>query len=192
MYKGDAPCAGCGKTGAEQPRKSKDALCFECRDLLLLGRQFSDHCTRIHSSFIIPELSIMTAQWYSIRIRSIEQSFISLLKSFCHFDTRFVNRGYQFNRGILFGSVDAFTASHTLILPNETIEYASELAKRLISFCNELDKERENYKRELDELLKTQKNDIYNQGIEHGRNLLAQLNSGEITVEEMNKRFEKF
>jgi hypothetical protein len=33
-----------------------------------------------------------------------------------------------------------------------------------------------------------EREEIYNEGVKRGRNLLAQLNSGEITVRELNER----
>ena len=36
-YTGDLPCIGCGKTGREKARLSKDSLCFDCKNILRLG-----------------------------------------------------------------------------------------------------------------------------------------------------------
>ena len=37
-YKGLAKCGGCGKSGQDEPRRSKQQVCFDCERLLELGR----------------------------------------------------------------------------------------------------------------------------------------------------------
>lgn len=32
MYLGDIPCSGCGKTGKESRRPTKDSICYQCMD----------------------------------------------------------------------------------------------------------------------------------------------------------------
>lgn len=36
-YRGAAPCVGCGTTGADRARKTKDSLCHVCKDTLQRG-----------------------------------------------------------------------------------------------------------------------------------------------------------
>ena len=38
MYKGKLPCIGCGKSGEEAHRQSKDCLCEDCENSLKIGR----------------------------------------------------------------------------------------------------------------------------------------------------------
>jgi len=38
LYKGNHPCAGCGRTGAEKSRIYKDDLCYDCKELIRLGQ----------------------------------------------------------------------------------------------------------------------------------------------------------
>ena len=38
MYKGKLPCIGCGKSGEEAHRQSKDCLCEDCANSLKIGR----------------------------------------------------------------------------------------------------------------------------------------------------------
>lgn len=37
MYQGNSKCRGCGRTGTEAPRVSKNHLCPECAQYLLIG-----------------------------------------------------------------------------------------------------------------------------------------------------------
>lgn len=37
MYKGNSKCSGCGRTGTEAPRVSKNHLCPDCTQYLLIG-----------------------------------------------------------------------------------------------------------------------------------------------------------
>lgn len=39
IYKGPKPCPGCGKSGQESQRNYADEVCFECSDMIKLGRQ---------------------------------------------------------------------------------------------------------------------------------------------------------
>lgn len=40
--------------------------------------------------------------------------------------------------------------------------------------------------------MKKQKNEIYNEGVAHGRNILNQLNSGEITAKDIDAFIKKY
>ena len=53
-------------------------------------------------------------------------------------------------------------------------------------------REENEYRERLQEEFNEQKNDIYNKGVEHGRNLLFQLNNGEISLDDFSKRIKKY
>lgn len=55
-----------------------------------------------------------------------------------------------------------------------------------------LDKELDEEKNQLYKELATEKNKIYNDGVRYGRNLLVQLNNGEITPNEILKDVKPF
>lgn len=77
-------------------------------------------------------------------------------------------------------------------MPKVVFESAKELCLSLYNACRQLEKERRSYEKELEAKLAEQKNDIYNDGVERGRNLLFQLNNGEISLDDFSKRIKKF
>ena len=77
-------------------------------------------------------------------------------------------------------------------MPAQVFEAASNLCKVIKDECDKIQQERYDYKKEVMKEVNAYKNDIYNEGVEKGRNLLFQLNAGEITAEDFNKRIDKF
>jgi len=93
---------------------------------------------------------------------------------------------------MLAGRADCSVQPDAFVLPKITFNAARELCHAVEDAVNELCRERDNYQKELDAQLAEQKNDIYNEGVQYGRNLLFQLNNGEITADELNKRIKKY
>ena len=52
--------------------------------------------------------------------------------------------------------------------------------------------EKNHYKEELQEEFAKQKDEIFNEGVKHGRNLLMQLNNGEITPNQFIEPVKKY
>ena len=86
----------------------------------------------------------------------------------------------------------AGTTSDDFVIPKETLEIARELCKKLSETCNKLEYKKEHYKEELQKELNVQKDEIFNDGVKYGRNLLFQLNKGEITLDDFNKDIKKY
>ena len=93
---------------------------------------------------------------------------------------------------MLAGYAGCGTSHDDFVLPKVTFEAAKKLCHAVEGAVGELNRERDNYRKELDEQLRQQKNDIFNEGVAYGRNLLFQLNNGEITADEINKRINKY
>lgn len=188
MYKGDAPCPGCGKKGSDKPRKSKDGLCPDCVDALKLGYSVMDRLNIKINHYLVPDHSKVRLTWYTIRIKAIENTLVYLLRTFSEYHTDFISYWQNGKGGHLLNDYCAVTASHTIDLPDPTINAAIEFCKVVKQVSEDLEEKERNYKEELEKQLNEERNDIYNQGVQHGRNLLAQLNNNEITPEELNKR----
>ena len=127
-----------------------------------------------------------------MRIREVEDALEDLLSTFSQFDSRHVEIKGGFLESQLVGRVDAVTAKNQFILPDVTFDAAKKLCGVIKELTEQLIEDRDSYKRELDAQLREQKNDIYNDGVQYGRNLLFQLNRGEITADEINKRINKY
>ncbi|MDO4801928.1 MAG: hypothetical protein Q4A15_07150, partial [Prevotellaceae bacterium] len=67
----------------------------------------------------------------------------------------------------------------------EMIRRISQIGQEIYSIEEELEKKKQDELRE-------EKNKIFNEGVEYGRNLLFQLNRGEITAEDINKEIKMF
>ena len=76
------------------------------------------------------------------------------------------------------------------------MEYAKRLCTLLADACRSLKHDRNTFERETlnkcQEELNAQKDEIFNQGVSYGRNLLLQLNNGEISLKQFEQRVYKF
>lgn len=192
FYEGSAPCQGCGRTGEEEPRKNKNSLCYDCAMALSIGRAIVKERNLDRHYYNMDDLRIGQMTWYTIPIRSVESALDNLLRTFSQFDQNRVSMKGGFSESQLAGRADGVTAHDSFVLPDITFNAAKKLCESLKNTCRELNSARDNYKKELDEQLRQQKNDIFNDGVAYGRNLLFQLNNGEITADEINKRINKY
>ena len=192
LYEGTAPCPGCGRTGEEVARRSKDSLCHDCMNALEIGKAIVKERNLVRNYYLMDDLRIGLMTWYTIPIREIENALTDLLSTFSQFDSKHVATKDGFNGSILVGKLEAATARDRFILPNITFEAAKRLCESLREACLQLKNDRDNYKDELDKKLNEERNRIYNDGVAHGRNLLMQLNRGEISVNDFEKPVKKF
>ena len=190
-YEGSAPCPGCGRTGEQVARKAKDALCHDCQEQLRIGRAIAQERQLERNYYKMEDLIVAELTWYTIPVAEIDKKLRNLLRTFSVFDSR--NASYiPSNEGCLAGRIEATTARDSFVLPRVTLDAAKELCGALKDVCWDLKEQRENYRKELDAQLADQKNEIFNQGVARGRNLLLQLNSGEITLQEFQAVQKKF
>lgn len=191
IYRGNKPCPGCGLTGAEKPRLSKDGLCHECRQHIRIGKELCEERSLERKYYILDDLRTGYMTWYQIHDKKIDTCLRELLKTFSRFDQRYAG-DYARQETMLAGSAGSGTSHDGFVLPAITFEAAKNLCKAVEEAAGELAFERNNYKKELESELAKQKNDIYNEGVAHGRNLLFALNNGEITLDDFAKRINKY
>lgn len=192
LYEGNQPCAGCGRTGKEKPRNSKDGLCHECREALILGRSMIKERNLERNYYRLPEFMETNITWYTIPIREIDKALRTLLRQFSQFDRDHISGHAPEKEYCICGKIDATCARDKFILPVSVYEAAKDLCNKILDAAKTLDKEKDNYKKELDEILRAQKNEIYNEGVAHGRDLLNQLNRGEITTNDIDVFIKKY
>lgn len=191
IYKGTAPCPGCGRTGEEVARSSKESLCYDCIDTLKIGRTIVKERNLDRKCFLMDDLTTGFMTWYQIRDKDIDKSLRELLWTFSQFDSRYAV-GYCRQASMLAGYAGSGTSYDCFVLPKVTFEAARKLCHAIKDAVDELNRERDNYKNELDKKLNEERNRIYNDGVAHGRNLLMQLNSGEISVSDFQKPVKKY
>jgi hypothetical protein len=191
MYEGKQPCAGCGRTGTENPRRSKDGLCSDCAEALKIGQMMVNERDMKRSYYRLDEFMNTTMTWYTIPIREIDSSLRALLRSFSQFDSNHA-KGSAGASNPICGRLEAITARDTFVLPVAVYDKAKTLCEVILEAAKTLYEEKKNYRKELDAELAAQKNEIYNDGIAHGRNLLNQLNCGEITAKDIETFVKKY
>ena len=189
LYKGKNPCPGCGRTGEEHPRFSKDGLCMECAEALKIGKALIEERNLERGSYCLEELTKAFLTWYTIRTDKIERALRNLLSKFSKFDSKYA-AGCT-HRAII-GEISATCGRDVFVLPTETYEAAKELCEAVRDASYEIEQKRDNYKKELDKELANEKNRIYNEGVAYGRNLLMQLNNNEITPDEFTKPVKRY
>lgn len=186
FYDGKEPCPGCGKPGTEVPRQNKNGLCRECSEAVNLGRALIRERDLERNYYILDEFQDALLTWYAVPLNKVDTALRKLLSTFSKFDSRYA-KGCHGLSNVLTGKLDATTARDLFVLPTETYEAANELCCTLKDVCWELKDERNNMREQLMAEVREQKNAIYNEGVQHGRNLLMQLNSGEITPDDFVK-----
>ena len=193
-YVGKQPCAGCGRTGEEVPRDKKDGLCRECTEAIKLGRMMIQERDLKRTHYRLDEFIDTHMTWYTIPVPEIDRAVRNLLKQFSQFDFNHVCGKHEKAKDYdtICGSLNAGTARDTFILPVAVYEAAKELCTTILEAARQLKQEKENYRKEIDEELAAQKNEIYNEGVAHGRNILNQLNSGEITAKDIDAFIKKY
>ena len=192
FYEGKAPCPGCGRTGKDVARTSKDSLCHDCKNALEIGKAIVKERNLDRNYYLMDDLRTAIMTWYTIPVREIDKALTDLLQTFSQFDSRHVVMKGGLRESMLAGRLDAITAHDSFILPDVTFEAAKRLCESIVDACQQLKSDRENYQKELDKKLNEERNRIYNDGVAYGRNLLKQLNRGEITVNDFEKPVKKF
>ena len=192
MYKGNAPCLGCGKTGEEKPRHSKDSLCYDCIDLLNIGRATFQEKEREREIYSMDDLMTAFMTWYAIPVPEIDHAMRDLLRTFSKFDQRYSGGASVHCDRMLAGAADSCTSHDNFVLPKETFEAAKKLCQILKDTSWNLKRDRENYKKELQKQLANEKDAIFNEGVKYGRNLLFQLNNNEITPDQFVAPVKKY
>ena len=75
------------------------------------------------------------------------------------------------------------------VLPTETVEAAKDLCKTIYEKCKEISDKEYYLRSEMRKVLEIERDKLYNEGIRHGRNLLLQLNNGEIGENDFFKEY---
>lgn len=186
MYKGKQPCPGCGRTGEEHPRYNKDGLCQECALKLKLGREVSDFYGMEYGMVRMPELSRCEMTWY--RIPKFQDALKEFFETITNFSPDFAKHyGDKPADQYIIGDPGSSCGSDKLVLPTKSIEAAKKLCEALSNTAWEIKLEKDNMRKELMTEVDMERERIYNEGVAHGRNLLMQLNNGEISPNDFIK-----
>ncbi len=180
-YSGKEVCQGCWRPGNEISRRSKSDLCGLCRKAIDVGK------ARINED-AIPYTSIR--QFYHA-FSSLEFTDHSLNKA-CIDTLRALD-----NPSAVASSRESLkqcSADNVLFvkIPTDLVEPLTLLFNKLDDFVRASRDDREAIQGEAKEAVRDQKNQIYNDGVAKGRDLLSGLNSGEYTLDQFNKFQQKY
>lgn len=192
MYQGEKPCPGCGRPGSEVVRDRIDCLCDDCKHALEIGKAFIKEKNLDQHYYKLDDLRFGEITLYTIGINEVEWALIDLLSRFSPLGIKYASRRGHWKENMLVGEPQGTTSSHKVALPVELFESAKNLSQKLKDVCWQLRRDRDNYQKELDEQLAAQKNEIFNEGVAYGRNLLAQLNRGEIALSDFEVTVKKY
>ena len=179
MYEGKEPCAGCGRSGAEEPRKEKNCLCHDCQRELAVGRQVLNEQQTVEKYV---NAFLHFHQFYSQDCSNAAHKLLAAIHNpdacNCRYDS--IEHKYSGSNGKRYN------------IPEKYYEAIREFILTFNEAWSELRTAKENIPKEVQEALREEKNRIYNEGVAYGRNLLTQLNRGEIGVNDFEKQVIKY
>ncbi len=175
-YSGKEVCQGCGKTGGESWRDSRNSLCDKCKEELRAARQLNRESTCEY-----------------IKVKQHRYAFNSL-----SFDDNTLNKFVIDLLGSLHnpfaippnGFVEILPNSGNLqcdfIIPTKTFDAVKDFVLKMNDFVRDIREKKEKIPYQAAKAVQAEKDRIYNEGIAKGRNLLVQLNTGNIIIEQFN------
>lgn len=143
-------------------------------------------------NYNMDELMTAFMTWYAVPVPEIDAALRELLRTFSQFDTSHSGGISALQTKFLAGQAGCGTSHDTFCLPVCTFEAAKKLCKTIEEAAYRLKYETNHYKEKLEEEFAKQKDEIFNEGVKHGRNLLMQLNNNEITPNQFIEPVKKY
>lgn len=182
MYIGKEVCQGCSKSGEESRRDSKNSLCNLCKKVLALGRTAAKEDALEYSRIVDWFNGYPHLERGEFSLDALANNLFKILNN----DNAIVTQG------------DVRTPRAQ---PHGSTFYKlpTDLAPALLTFFSHLSEDiksikliKEEAEREARRAVSVEKNRIFNEGVEKGRELLFSLNNGSITMEDFSKKINKF
>lgn len=202
-YTGKVPCPGCQTPGTEKPRDYKDSLCYECKSYLKAGREYEEvlqkNDIRVSSTFINwyffdSLLKVYGKQFHnrpedekkSERLGHLIHTF---LKSVSLVGSHVVTKGETVHLGRTGGRRNYPLPEEAAKCLDEIQSLLSDILEGVMITSRSIEREKKDavYRVQQEERQK-----IFNEGVAAGKNLLMQLNSGAITMQDFDKTINKY
>jgi hypothetical protein len=190
IYKGPLICQGCKRPGSEKSRWSKDQLCDECQEHLILGRE-------LKKDFREKDYISLSVGWYCLEVagdgfaggrdlygKGVDKAFRLVCKALHR-------EGVKYHETIYIAP-EATTSSNRYIIRREYAEPLKMLAEILRKQQYELRTEFNQVEVLAGNAVKKLKNKIYNEGVAKGKQLLIGLNNGTLSLSDFDKEIEKY
>ena len=179
-YKGKEKCSGCGKSGTESPRKDKNSLCDECMRQLERGRRAEIEESSCKYVFISQHVCAFRTDWLNTKVHefleSVNNEHVDLRDTIGSDSLR-----VHFGDNKKYYKIDARLVDPLKNLFNDFNDKVVEIEEK-----------ENNMKEEAIRKANMERDRIFNEGVEYGKNLLFQLNRGEITANDFNKDVVKY
>jgi len=172
-YEGDKPCPGCGKPGTEIARVSKDALCPTCRRLLDKAK-VCELEPREYSRVIV--------KWYSFYHSPLNMAVGDFLNKISLKEAKNIPIVGNFH----LGKGCAVTASDCYYIPRFVALALDDLIKALQEEGKQLRTATDELPKKAAEEVRKEKQRYFEEGVKYGRQLLTQLNRGEISLKDFD------
>ena len=173
IYEGKETCQGCGKPGTTNYRYSKNQLCPNCQMIFDKGRMidFNDNDKYVN----------LRQHYHAFRTQWINTELYNILKSL---HTPAANAlGWPAIKSA-FGNNE-----YTFKIKEKYIEPIKQLFLKIENEIVTVKDEKESIPELIKQQLKVERDKIYNEGIAKGRDLLFQLNLGDISATELNNNY---
>jgi hypothetical protein len=173
MYTGKEICQGCGKTGDEINRRSKNELCPNCKKTYDLGKKI-DFIETQKYVYVFQHYSAFHPYWLNDHVHS----FLNAL------DNPTANASGDERIKSTFGS-----NGKTYKINSKLIDPIKHLFIDFEAKAKELEDEKKQMPELINKQMNIERDRIYNEGIKKGRNLLLQLNAGDITTSDLENNY---
>ena len=172
IYQGKEICQGCKISGALKPRPIKDDLCRSCKLILNKGKtKHEEEDTEYTFTFLHSN-----AQFHKNALDFGHKILGILHKENAEFRYRDrIHDQYVGNYGIEYK------------IPKKSFEPVKSLIIELSKSYKDIENENKNLEVQAKEVVQKLKDEIFNEGIKRGKNLLLMLECGELTMHDFAK-----
>ena len=176
-YTGKEVCQGCQAPGSEKQRRNKNDLCYDCENLLNLGK-VSQHNQSIKRTSIKAAFHLFAGHH-----GGLNKLFADLLESMSNPHEKcnsypvktILDRDSSRTNGISYN------------IDSNVIEPLIAVAVEIDKLCWDMYRKERDLPKLAAEQVQIERDRIFNEGIAKGRELLQQLNSGLITLQDFDK-----
>ncbi len=184
-YEGKQPCAGCGKSGEDKPRASKDELCEDCKTHIIIGRE-------LKKDLRDKDYILASAQWYKLEFYNSKIGGEEISQAFNKLFDLLERPGLPWYDRIELVKREGVTSCRSMVMRTDYALAIKALVDALQKQQSAYRKGMEQIEKDRADVIKKTKNKLFNDGVKYGRSLLVQLNKGEITLADFEKEIIKF
>lgn len=167
-YTGNEPCAGCKKIGA---RDSKNDVCDQCRKEIEIGR-----AVEVEQKYVT-----IFQHYYAFRSDAVNGLIHKLLEALDNPTAPKTHRKDDVLKSAWGSNGKWYTIPHTAL--ERLREFAEEMDRQVQAIRDRI----EAIPKMREEAIREERDRIYTEGVEAGKNLLFQLENGGITMDDFAK-----